>query len=72
MYQWALTDGEASNCLQACVTNLERKVPEVRDWVSQHHMDLDKGKTQLHCTAYDTKGKNIDYARGIFKNTPRF
>ena len=64
VYQWTLTDGEASNHLQACVSDVERKVPGVCDWVSQHHINLDMGKTQLHCRAdYDTKGRDNDYAK---------
>ena len=66
MYRWTLTDGETSNRLQVCATDLEREVLEVRDWVSQHHMDLDTGKTQLHCIAYyDTKGRDSDYVREV-------
>jgi len=68
VYRWTLIDGETTNrlqvCVCVCVCNLQRSVPEVCDWVSQHHMDWGMGKTQLHYIAdCDAKGRDNDYAR---------
>ena len=49
-----------------CITSLKGEVPEVHDWVSQHHIDLATGKTRLHCMAYyDATAKDTDYAKEV-------
>ena len=58
VYRWTVIDCEAFNHLQVYVSNLKRSVPELYDWVSQHHMDTDRVQTRLHCIAdCDIKGK---------------
>jgi len=64
VYRWAVTDCEALTICQVYVSNLKRSVPEVCDWVSQHHIDTDRVQTRLHCIAdCDVKGKDNVYAR---------
>jgi len=64
VHWWTVTDGEESNHLQVCVSDLKRSVPEVCDWVSEHHIDTNRVQTRLHCIAdCDIKGKDNVYAR---------
>ena len=63
VYQWTVINFEAFKYLQEYVSHLERIVPEVYDWVSQHHMDREGVQTRLHCIAdCNVKGKNNVHA----------